>query len=31
MIRIAQGVWPEEVQESKYFTQRGEYKVDAEA
>jgi len=31
MIRIAQGVWPDEVRESSYFTPRGEYKVDADA
>ncbi|KAF8308339.1 oligosaccharyl transferase STT3 subunit [Clavulina sp. PMI_390] len=31
MIRIAQGVWPDEVKENEYFTSRGEYKVDAEA
>jgi dolichyl-diphosphooligosaccharide--protein glycosyltransferase len=31
MIRIAQGVWPDEVQESDFFTPRGEYKVDNEA
>lgn len=31
MIRIAQGVWPDEVKESSYFTPRGEYKVDDEA
>jgi len=31
MIRIAQGVWPDEVIENNYFTKRGEYKVDAEA
>ncbi|SNX87384.1 probable oligosaccharyltransferase [Melanopsichium pennsylvanicum] len=28
MIRIAQGVWPDEVKEADYFTARGEYKVD---
>ncbi|KAG6865644.1 oligosaccharyl transferase stt3 subunit [Blastosporella zonata] len=28
MIRIAQGVWPEEVQEPSYFTPQGEYKID---
>ena len=28
MVRIAQGVWPEEIQEPQYFTPRGEYKVD---
>ena len=31
MIRIAQGVWPDEVIENNFFTPRGEYKVDAEA
>lgn len=31
MVRISQGVWPEEIQESNYFTNRGEYKVDAQA
>jgi len=31
MIRIAQGVWPDEVKESNYFTSRGEYKVDNDA
>jgi len=31
MIRIAQGVWPDEIKESNYFTPRGEYKVDNEA
>lgn len=31
MIRIAQGVWPNEVKESDYFTPRGEYKVDDQA
>ncbi|KAG6916260.1 hypothetical protein DXG01_007604 [Tephrocybe rancida] len=28
MIRIAQGVWPEEVQEPAFFTPQGEYKID---
>ncbi|KAG6832756.1 hypothetical protein H0H87_000409 [Tephrocybe sp. NHM501043] len=28
MIRIAQGVWPDEVQEPSFFTPQGEYKVD---
>ncbi|KAF6761856.1 oligosaccharyl transferase STT3 subunit [Ephemerocybe angulata] len=28
MVRIAQGVWPDEIQESNYFTPRGEYRVD---
>ena len=31
MVRIAQGVWPDEVQEVNYFTQRGEYAVDDRA
>ncbi|TDL26694.1 glycosyltransferase family 66 protein [Rickenella mellea] len=31
MVRIAQGVWPDEIQEPNYFTPRGEYKVDAQA
>jgi dolichyl-diphosphooligosaccharide--protein glycosyltransferase len=31
MVRIVQGVWPKEVQESKYFTPRGAYRVDHEA
>ncbi len=31
MIRIAQGVWPDEVQEADFFTPRGEYKVDSQA
>ncbi|KAH8110756.1 glycosyltransferase family 66 protein [Phellopilus nigrolimitatus] len=31
MVRIAQGVWPEEIQEPQYFTPRGEYRVDAQA
>lgn len=31
MIRIAEGVWPDEVKESNYFTPRGEYKVDSDA
>lgn len=28
MIRISQGVWPDEVVESNFFTPRGEYRVD---
>ncbi|CDS81882.1 probable oligosaccharyltransferase [Sporisorium scitamineum] len=28
MIRIAQGVWPDEVREADYFTPQGQYKVD---
>lgn len=31
MVRISEGIWPEEVNEQKFFTNRGEYKVDAEA
>ncbi|KXN88003.1 Dolichyl-diphosphooligosaccharide--protein glycosyltransferase subunit stt3 [Leucoagaricus sp. SymC.cos] len=31
MIRIAQGVWPDEVQESSFFTPQGEYRVDDRA
>ncbi|EPT01100.1 hypothetical protein FOMPIDRAFT_159423 [Fomitopsis schrenkii] len=31
MVRIAQGVWPDEIQEPNYFTAKGEYRVDDEA
>ncbi|KAI1755074.1 glycosyltransferase family 66 protein [Xylaria castorea] len=31
MVRIAEGIWPDEVKERDFFTPRGEYKVDAEA
>jgi dolichyl-diphosphooligosaccharide--protein glycosyltransferase len=31
MVRIAQGVWPDEIQEPNYFTPHGEYKVDDQA
>ena len=31
MVRIAQGVWPKEIQETNYFTARGEYRVDSQA
>ncbi|KZT21014.1 glycosyltransferase family 66 protein [Neolentinus lepideus HHB14362 ss-1] len=31
MVRIAQGVWPDEIQEPNYFTQQGEYRVDDQA
>ncbi|KAI0074492.1 oligosaccharyl transferase STT3 subunit [Panus rudis PR-1116 ss-1] len=31
MVRIAQGVWPDEIQEPNYFTRTGEYKVDDQA
>lgn len=30
MVRIAEGIWPEEVKERDYFTPRGEYRVDEE-
>lgn len=28
MIRIAEGIWPDEVSERSFFTESGEYKVD---
>lgn len=28
MVRIAEGIWPDEVKERNFFTQRGEYRVD---
>ena len=28
MVRIAQGVWPDEIQEPNYFTPKGEYRID---
>lgn len=28
MVRISQGIWPDEVKERDYFTARGEYRVD---
>ncbi|TFK34015.1 oligosaccharyl transferase STT3 subunit [Crucibulum laeve] len=28
MVRIAQGVWPDEIQEPNYFTPQGEYRID---
>ncbi|RDL38570.1 Uncharacterized protein BP5553_02910 [Venustampulla echinocandica] len=28
MVRIAEGIWPDEVKERDFFTERGEYKVD---
>ena len=28
MVRIAEGIWPDEVKERDYFTARGEYRVD---
>jgi dolichyl-diphosphooligosaccharide--protein glycosyltransferase len=31
MVRIAEGIWPEEVKERDFFTARGEYRVDGEA
>jgi dolichyl-diphosphooligosaccharide--protein glycosyltransferase len=31
MVRIAEGIWPDEVKERDFFTARGEYKVDDEA
>lgn len=31
MVRISEGIWPEEIIERNYFTSRGEYKVDADA
>ncbi|KAH7326889.1 putative oligosaccharyltransferase [Rhizoctonia solani] len=31
MVRIAQGIWPDEIKEANYFTARGEYKVDDSA
>ncbi|KAI9769663.1 MAG: oligosaccharyl transferase stt3 subunit [Geoglossum simile] len=31
MVRIAEGVWPDEVKERDFFTARGEYRVDDEA
>jgi len=31
MVRIAQGVWPDEIQEPNYFTPHGEYRVDERA
>ncbi|KIM39622.1 glycosyltransferase family 66 protein [Hebeloma cylindrosporum] len=31
MVRIAQGVWPDEIQESNYFTPQGEYRIDDRA
>jgi dolichyl-diphosphooligosaccharide--protein glycosyltransferase len=27
MVRIAQGIWPDEIQEPNYFTPQGEYKI----
>lgn len=31
MVRIAEGIWPEEVKERDFFTAKGEYKVDNDA
>lgn len=31
MVRIAEGIWPDEVKERNFFTPRGEYKVDGDA
>ena len=31
MVRISEGIWPEEINERNYFTARGEYRVDDEA
>ncbi|KAI4661810.1 uncharacterized protein J4E78_004600 [Alternaria triticimaculans] len=31
MVRIAEGIWPDEVKERNFFTPRGEYRVDEEA
>jgi dolichyl-diphosphooligosaccharide---protein glycosyltransferase len=31
MVRIAEGIWPEEVKERDFFTARGEYRVDDQA
>ncbi|KIP03820.1 glycosyltransferase family 66 protein [Phlebiopsis gigantea 11061_1 CR5-6] len=31
MVRIAQGVWPDEIQEPNYFTKQGEYRIDDRA
>ncbi|KAI8139787.1 Oligosaccharyl transferase STT3 subunit-domain-containing protein [Fennellomyces sp. T-0311] len=31
MIRIAEGVWPDKIKESNYFTSSGEYRVDDQA
>jgi dolichyl-diphosphooligosaccharide---protein glycosyltransferase len=31
MVRIAQGVWPDEIQEPRYFTPTGDYRVDDQA
>jgi dolichyl-diphosphooligosaccharide--protein glycosyltransferase len=31
MVRIAEGIWPDEIRERDFFTARGEYRVDHEA
>jgi len=31
MVRISQGIWPDEIQERNYFTPRGEYKMGDDA
>jgi len=31
MVRISEGIWPDEVKERSFFSDRGEYKVDGEA
>lgn len=31
MVRIAEGIWPDEVRERDFFTPRGEYKIDGDA
>ncbi|KFA62216.1 hypothetical protein S40285_08162 [Stachybotrys chlorohalonatus IBT 40285] len=31
MVRIAEGIWPDEVKERDFFTARGEYRVDKDA
>lgn len=31
MVRIAEGIWPDEVKERDFFTARGEYKIDHDA
>ncbi|KAK2073564.1 hypothetical protein P8C59_007841 [Phyllachora maydis] len=31
MVRIAEGIWPDEVKERDFFTARGEYRVDQDA
>lgn len=31
MIRISEGIWPDEIHERDFFTERGEYRVDGQA